>query len=156
MSPPRSGPPSGGCSALIEMVNESPVPDASSSFTFTVNVQGAPLLVQVPPKVAISPVIVNKSNVTLCTFAPLAWLTYCRSPLIGPLVDFASTMKPKLAMPPETLTVPPPVTLPTVGGGGSTASVIFATKASLVPPPNVVWNAPVGVGKLVELVRPTT
>src|SRR3989442_979420 len=51
---------------------------------------------------------------------------------------------------------PPPVTLPTVGGGGSAASVIFATKASLVPPPNVVWNAPMVVGKLVELVKPTT
>jgi len=36
------------------------------------------------------------------------------------------------------------------------ATPIFATKASRVPPPKVVWKAPVVVGKSVEAVRPVT
>ena len=67
-------------------------------------------------------------------------------------------MKPNVPIPPVTLTLmePPPVTLPTVGGGGSTMLAIFVTKASLDPPPNVVWKDPGVVGKLVELVKPAT
>src|SRR2546428_203416 len=104
------------------MLKESLVPGSPLSVTCTSKVHGSPLLVQVPPKVAVLPVITKESNITLCTLAPLAWFTYCRSPPIGPLVDRACTMKPKFAIPgPGTSTVPPPVTLPTVGGGGRRA-----------------------------------
>src|SRR5207302_6823866 len=134
MLPLRSVPPSGG-PALIEIVNESLLPGSPLSCTITEKVHGTPLLVQVPPNVAVLPAITNEVNVTLVTFAPLAWLWYCRLPLIGPLVDCACTMKPKVPIPPVTLMVPPPVTLPTVGGGGSVMLAILVTNASLVPPP---------------------
>src|SRR5438552_3180376 len=91
------------------MLKESLVPGSPLSVTCTSKVHGTPLLVQVPPKVAVLPVITKESNITLCTLAHLAWFTYCRSPPIGPLVDRACTMKPKFAIPgPGTSTVPPP------------------------------------------------
>src|SRR5437016_2799388 len=44
-----------------------------------------------------------------------------------------------------------------VGGPTVAAAVaILATKASLLPPPKVVWNAPGVVGKSVEAVIPIT
>src|SRR6267142_792409 len=134
MFPLRSLPPSGG-PPETEIVKVSFLPGSPLSVTFTVNVHGAPLLVHVPLKVAVLAAITSEVNVTLCTFELVAWLWYCRFPPIGPAVDRACTMKQKFPMPPATSIVPPPVTLPTVGrGGGSTASVIFATKASLLPP----------------------
>src|SRR5438552_4056255 len=91
MLPLRSVPPSGD-PPETEMVNVSLVPGSPLSVTLTVKVQGDPLLVHVPPNVAVLPAITSEVNVTLCTFAPLAWLMYCKSPLTGPLVDFRSRL----------------------------------------------------------------
>src|SRR5262245_9772600 len=76
-APPSVGPPE------IEMLNMSLSPGSPLSITLTVNVHGAPLLTHVPPNVAVAALTVNALNVTLCTLAPVAWLTYCRSPWIG-------------------------------------------------------------------------
>src|SRR5258708_34169714 len=153
MLPLRRVPPSGG-PPLMEIVNESLVPGSPLSCAITEKVHGAPLFVHAPLNVAVLPLIVNVVNVTLCTFAPLAWLTYCRSPPIGPVLDCACTIKPKLAMPPVTSTVPPPVTLPMVGGGGTTASLVFPTKASKEPPPDQAWNGPALCGEVCQPARP--
>jgi hypothetical protein len=98
MLPLRSVPPSGRL-AETEMVNVSVVPGSPLSVTETVKVHGAPLLVQAPPNAAMLPATTSVVNVTLCTLAPLAWFTYCRSPLIGPVVVWRCTMKPKVPIP---------------------------------------------------------
>src|SRR5947207_3412635 len=66
--------------ALTVMLKESLVPGSPLSVTLTVKVHGARLLVQVPQKVAVLPVMANMSNRLPCTFSPFAWLTYWRSP----------------------------------------------------------------------------
>src|SRR5437016_539293 len=140
----------------MEMTNESGPGGWSLSCTVTLKVHGTPLLVHAPLNVAVLPLIVKVLKVRLWTFAPLAWFTYCRSPPIGPVLDCACTMKPKFAKPPLTSTVPPPVTLPTVGPGGRVILAILATKASWFPPAKVVWKAPGVVGKLLDRVKPNT
>ena len=112
-----------------EIVKLSVVPGSPLSWTVTVKVQGAPLLVQVPLNVAVLPATTSEAMVTLCTVAPVAWFTYCNSPRISP-VACCCTMKPKVPIPPATSIEPPPLSLCANGGGGSTTSPIFATNAS--------------------------
>src|SRR6266511_1274457 len=61
MLPLRSVPPC-GAPPEMEIVNESVVPGSPLSVTFTVKVHTTPLLVQVPPNVAVLPDIVNAVN----------------------------------------------------------------------------------------------
>jgi len=67
------------------MVKVSVVPGSPLSVTLTAKVHDTPLFVQVPTNVAVLPTIANDVMSTLCTVAPVAWLTYCTSPLIGPV-----------------------------------------------------------------------
>src|SRR5216683_8036710 len=90
MLPLRSVPPSVG-PPETEMVNVSLVPGSPLSVTLTVKVHGTPLLVHVPPNVAIVPLITRVSNATLLTFAPVAWFWHWRSPLIVFFNDTATT-----------------------------------------------------------------
>jgi hypothetical protein len=61
------------------------------------------------------PAITNEVKVTLFTLAPLAWLTHCRSPLIGPVV-WCCTMKPKVPILPGIVMALPLVTLGALAG----------------------------------------
>src|SRR6266849_9377788 len=77
----------------MEMVNMSPLPIGPLSVTFETKVQGTPLLVQVPARVAVLPMITREVTATLCTLVPLAALTYCKPPLIFRVVEGRRTLK---------------------------------------------------------------
>jgi hypothetical protein len=51
----------------MEMLKTSPVPSGPESVTFTVKTQGIPLLVHVPPNVAVLPGITSEVELTLCS-----------------------------------------------------------------------------------------
>src|SRR5262249_3450825 len=92
-----------------ELLNVSLLPGSPSALTLTLNVQGVPLLTHVPANVAVLPETENELNDTLCIFAPVVRLTYCRSPWIGAPATLRWTVKPKLPIFPAAAIEPPPV-----------------------------------------------
>ena len=82
------------------------------------------MLTHVPANVAVVSETENEVMVTLCSFAPVAWFTYCRSPWIGAFAAVLCTVKPNVAIFPATAIDPPPVILPVL------AAAILATKPS--------------------------
>jgi hypothetical protein len=108
----------------MEMLNVSVVPGSPLSVTATVKVHGAPLLMHVPPNVAVVSLTENELNVTLCTLAPVAWLMHYRVPWIGASALARCTVKPNVPMLSATAIEPPPVILPPL------AAAIFTTNAS--------------------------
>jgi len=74
MLPLRSVPPSVVPGGVTVIWNLSFLPGSPLSCTVTENVQGVPLMVPLPLKLAVLPVMANVVNVALLTFAPVAWL----------------------------------------------------------------------------------
>jgi len=66
-TPPWGAPP---WKLLIEITNLSVVPDSPLSSTWTVNMQDAPLFLQVPPKSALVPLTVKNVNEVAFSLIP--------------------------------------------------------------------------------------
>src|SRR5439155_15199449 len=115
MFPLVSVPPSVTAGVPYVMMNLSaPLPGSAWSSTCAWKLPEELFGLQVPENSAVVPVSVVTAVTVQSRCAPVNWSRYLRWPLPTPPLCFA--LKPKLPIPPSTLTWPPPVTLPDGGG----------------------------------------